>query len=91
MNESVRFGRIAGIPVGAHWSVLLMVLIISNSLASTSLPELVPGQAAAAYWVTAVLVAVVFVASLRSSWYRSSDNRTPYSHCSTPPSRPVPS
>ncbi|NUR94823.1 MAG: site-2 protease family protein [Kribbellaceae bacterium] len=64
MNETVRFGRIAGIPVGAHWSVLLMVLIVSDVLASTALPELVPGRSVAAYWATAVLAAVVFVASL---------------------------
>lgn len=64
MNETVRFGRIAGIPVGAHWSVLLMVVVVSNLLASTALPELVPGHSAAAYWSTAALAAVLFVASL---------------------------
>ncbi|TCC21615.1 site-2 protease family protein [Kribbella sindirgiensis] len=64
MNETVRFGRIAGIPVGAHWSVLLMVLIISDVLATSALPELVPGHGAAAYWLTGVLTAIAFVASL---------------------------
>lgn len=64
MNETVRFGRIAGIPVGAHWSVLLMAVVVSNILASTALPELAPGHSAMAYWSTAVLVALVFVASL---------------------------
>ena len=54
MKEMVRFGRIAGIPVGAHWSVLLMVLIVSDTLASTALPELVPRHSAAAYWSTAM-------------------------------------
>ncbi|TDO58742.1 Zn-dependent protease [Kribbella sp. VKM Ac-2571] len=64
MNATFRFGRIAGIPIGAHWSVLLMVLIVSDTLASNALPQLVPGHSAAAYWSTAVLAAVVFVASL---------------------------
>ncbi|HZX06114.1 site-2 protease family protein [Kribbella sp.] len=64
MKETFRFGRIAGIPIGTHWSVLGMVLIISGSLAWTTLPYLVPGRSTTAYWITGVLVAVVFVASL---------------------------
>ncbi|WP_350275762.1 site-2 protease family protein [Kribbella sp. HUAS MG21] len=41
-----------------------MVLIVSQILASNALPELVPGHGTAAYWGTAVLAALVFVASL---------------------------
>ncbi|MFG1912333.1 hypothetical protein [Kribbella sp. NPDC048928] len=43
MNPTLRFGRIAGIPIGAHWSVVLMMLLVSDTLASTALPQLVPG------------------------------------------------
>ncbi|GAA1598291.1 MULTISPECIES: site-2 protease family protein [Kribbella] len=64
MKETFRFGRIAGIPIGTHWSVLGMVLVVSGTLAWTTLPYLVPGRSAAEYWITGVLVAVVFVASL---------------------------
>ncbi|MGZ0145877.1 site-2 protease family protein [Kribbella sp. WER1] len=64
MKETFRFGRIAGIPIGTHWSVLGMVLIITGTLAWTTLPYLVPGRSAAEYWITGVIVAVVFVASL---------------------------
>ena len=64
MTQTLRFGRIAGIPVGAHWSVLLMMLLVSDTLASTALPELVPGYSAAAYWTTGVVAAIAFLASL---------------------------
>jgi Zn-dependent protease len=64
MNPTLRFGRIAGIPVGAHWSVLLMMLLVSQTLASTALPGLAPGYSSAAYWTTAVVAAVAFLASL---------------------------
>ncbi|MGW5192774.1 site-2 protease family protein [Kribbella sp. NPDC004138] len=64
MNETLRFGRIAGIPIGAHWSVLLMMGLVSYTLASTALPELVPGRSATAYWTTGVVAAIAFVASL---------------------------
>lgn len=64
MKQTLRFGRIAGIPVGAHWSVLLIMLLVSDTLASTVLPELVPGHSAAAYWSTGVVAAIAFLASL---------------------------
>ena len=32
MTASLRFGRVAGIPVGASWSALLIALLIAWSL-----------------------------------------------------------
>lgn len=64
MKPTLRFGRIAGIPVGAHWSVLVIMLLVSYTLASSALPELVPGHSAAAYWSAGVVAAIAFLASL---------------------------
>ena len=49
MTASVRFGRIAGIPVGASWSALLIAALIAWSLAGSLLPAEAPGLAPAAY------------------------------------------
>ncbi|MEV6979756.1 site-2 protease family protein [Sphaerisporangium sp. NPDC051017] len=64
MKQSLRLGRVAGIPVGAHWSTLLIVLLIGGVLASTVLPQAIPGQPPARYWVVAAFTALLFLASL---------------------------
>ena len=64
MTASFRFGRVAGIPVGANWSVLLIGALIALSLATTILPAQVPGLAPAGYWLAAGLGAGLLLASL---------------------------
>jgi Zn-dependent protease len=64
MTASFRFGRVAGIPVGANWSVLLIGALIAWSLATTILPVQAPGLAPGGYWLAAGLGAGLFLASL---------------------------
>src|SRR5215203_2164717 len=64
MTASLRFGRIAGIPVGASWSALLIALLIAWSLAGRLLPLEVPGLAPAAYWLAGGIGAGLFLGSL---------------------------
>ena len=64
MKQTVPLGRVAGIPVGMHWSVLVMVIMIGWLLGGQVLPETTPGQPAAAYWAVAVPCAVAFMAAL---------------------------
>jgi Zn-dependent protease/CBS domain-containing protein len=64
MNDSIHLGRLAGIRVGAHWSLLVVFALITWSVATGLLPVEVPGQPAAAYWTVAVITAVLFFASL---------------------------
>ena len=64
MTASLRFGRIAGIPVGASWSALLIALLIAWSLGGQLLPAQVPGLAPAAYWLAGAAGAGLFLASL---------------------------
>jgi Zn-dependent protease len=63
MEESIRFGRIAGIPVGANWSLLLIFWLIAWGLA-IELPTDYPGHATGTYWVAAVGAALVFYGGL---------------------------
>lgn len=64
MKQSVRLGRIAGIPVGAHWSVAVILVIIAGLLAVSVLPAAFPHEPAALYWAVAAVAAVLFLASL---------------------------
>ena len=64
MKQSVRLGRVAGIAVGAHWSVAVILVIIAELLAVSVLPGAFPHQSAGLYWVVAGAAAVVFLASL---------------------------
>jgi Zn-dependent protease len=64
MTASLRLGRIAGIPVGASWSALLIALLIAWSLGGQLLPVQVPGLAPAAYWLGGVAGAGLFLGSL---------------------------
>src|SRR6266545_1928679 len=62
MKQSVRLGRVAGIPIGMHWSML--VILLTDILASSALPGLVGDLPVGAYWAAAVPTALLFLASL---------------------------
>ncbi|HWC40391.1 MAG TPA: site-2 protease family protein [Actinomycetota bacterium] len=64
MTASLRFGRIAGIPVGASWSALLIAALIAWTLAGSVLPAEVPGLGPAAYWLAGLAGAGLFLGSL---------------------------
>jgi Zn-dependent protease/predicted transcriptional regulator len=64
MKQTLRLGRLAGIPVGVHWSVLIIMVLLAQGLAMTVLPGSAPGLGAGTYWVVAVAAAVLFLASL---------------------------
>ena len=64
MKQTLRLGRVAGIPVGAHWSVAVIVVIITAMLGGSALPAAAPRQPAAVYWVVAAATAALFAASL---------------------------
>ncbi|HSR25692.1 MAG TPA: site-2 protease family protein, partial [Candidatus Eisenbacteria bacterium] len=64
MNDSIHLGRLAGIRIGAHWSLLVIFALITWSLAAGQLPAEVAGQPVAAYWAVAVVTALFFFGSL---------------------------
>lgn len=64
MKQTLRLGRIAGISVGVHWSVLVIVALLAQSLALVVLPATEPGQPTWSYWLVALVATALFVASL---------------------------
>jgi len=67
MNESIRLGRIAGIPIGVSWSALVVGWLLAWSLAAHRLPSAHPGHGDAGYWL---------VGTARAAWSASSPPRT---------------
>ncbi|MFB7462937.1 site-2 protease family protein [Streptomyces sp. NPDC056224] len=64
MRPTFVLGRIAGIRIGVHWSVLLVFAVIVLGLAQGRLPQAYPGHVWPVYWSVGFLAAVVFFASL---------------------------
>jgi Zn-dependent protease/CBS domain-containing protein len=64
VQETFRFGRVAGIPVGMNWSVLIIAWLLAFGLATQALPELVPDQPAGLYWLVGGTAAAGFFGSL---------------------------
>src|SRR5579863_8469857 len=58
MRDSFRLGRIAGVSVGIHWSLLVMVVLVATGLASNRFSFDAPGYSGGAYAVAGVLTAV---------------------------------
>ena len=63
MDGGVPLGKVAGFPVSAHWSVLVIMWLFTWSLAAT-LPDAAPGYAPIAYWIAGACGAAVLLASL---------------------------
>jgi Zn-dependent protease/CBS domain-containing protein len=64
VRQSVRLGRVAGIEIGAHWSVLFIALLLGYGLATAVLPAGAPGHPLLSYVVVAAIFAVLFLAAL---------------------------
>ncbi|MGW3104315.1 site-2 protease family protein [Streptomyces sp. NPDC001100] len=64
MKETFSLGRIAGVRIGLHWSVLVIVMLVTVTLAAGRFPDAHPGRPAWVYWSLGLLAAVVFLASL---------------------------
>jgi len=64
MKQSIRLGRIGGVPVGMHWSVAVIFGLVTWELATIVLPDVYGGGARLAYLVAAVVAATLFLASL---------------------------
>lgn len=60
----MRLCRVAGIPVGANWTVAVILVLIAWMLGASVLPGAVPHQPVAVYWILACATAVLFLASL---------------------------
>jgi Zn-dependent protease len=64
MKQHLRLGHVAGIAVGAHWSTVMIVVLIGGALATTVLPQGAPDQPPARYWTVAAATSILFLGSL---------------------------
>ena len=63
MKGTLRLGRVAGIPIGLHWSWLFFFVLITWSL-GVSFPQTFAGVEGASAWAAAGLTAVLFLLSV---------------------------
>ena len=64
MRATLRLGRIGGVIVGVNWTVLVIVGLLTWSLAEVTLPELTSGYSSAVYWAVALVTAVGLLGSI---------------------------
>lgn len=64
MDQNIRLGRIAGIPIGINWSILIIFFLVVWELSDLVLPGYDPHNATATYWVTGILATILFFTSL---------------------------
>jgi len=64
MENTMRLGKVWGIPIGIHSSWYLIFAFLTWSLASNTLPVSAPGYSAAIYWLMAGITSVMFFASV---------------------------
>lgn len=64
MRATFTLGRIAGVRVGVHWSILIIFTLIALGLAEGRLPDAYPGRSWWSYWLIGLITAAVFFASL---------------------------
>jgi len=64
MGATLSLGRLAGIRIGVHWSVLVIFTLITLGLAGERLPDSQPGRPAWLYVLVGLATAVVFLLSL---------------------------
>jgi Zn-dependent protease/CBS domain-containing protein len=60
----LRLGRIAGVPIGVNWSVLVIFALLAWGLSAVQFPNVYPGRPGWTYVVAGVSAAVVFLLGL---------------------------
>ncbi len=64
MRPTIRLGKISGIDIGLHWSILAIGFVLMSVLTGTVLPGLVPGLSGAAYFMAALATSILFLGSI---------------------------
>ena len=64
MRPSIRLGTLFGIPIGLHWSIGIIVALVTMGLSGTILPAAAAGYSSAAYLIIGLAVAAGLLASI---------------------------
>lgn len=64
MKDHSSLGRIAGVEVSVNWSVLVIALLFTWTLADGYLPQAAPHHPTGVYWLAGLVGAVLLIASL---------------------------
>ncbi len=64
MRPSIRLGTLFGIPIGLHWSIAVIVGLVTFGLTGTILPQAAPGYASSAYLIIGLAVSAGLLASI---------------------------
>src|ERR1035437_1705449 len=64
MDQNIRLGRSAGIPVGINWTVLAVFFLFSWELSDLILPRYHPHAGGAVYWVVGIVTTVLLFVSI---------------------------
>jgi len=69
MRQSIRLGTMHGVPVGLHWSTVVILFLLTQGLAAGLLPGAAGGYTTAAYWLAATGLAGLFLITLLAHEY----------------------
>ena len=64
MDETIHLGRVAGVRVGANWSLVVILSLLTWGLATGEFPNAARGYSDAAYWTAGLGAALVFYGCL---------------------------
>lgn len=64
MRKTIPLGRIAGIPIGFNWSLLIVVALLSWTFAVYEFPREFPARSTWFYWVAGVVTTAAFFVCL---------------------------
>lgn len=64
MEESIRLGRVKGIPIGLNWSLLVVFALVAVGLGAGRFPMAYPDYGTVAYTAAGLVTAVLFFASI---------------------------
>jgi Zn-dependent protease len=63
-GTGIPVGRWVGVPIRAHWSVLIVLVLFTGVIASVDLPRTRPGASTGAYWATGAVTALALLLAL---------------------------
>src|SRR5205807_2697950 len=64
MPGSLRIGKIAGIDIDIHVSWIIILVLLTVSLAIGWFPQLYPGQSTATYWIVSLIASLLLFVSV---------------------------